>query len=62
MDTYPGNFVVTASQWVDWVGGKGMVAAADVTLDVLSEVVNNMEVEGNGRSVLYKDMGKNSGR
>lgn len=39
-----------------------MGVAADVTLDVLSEVVNNMEVEGNGRSVLYKDMGKNSGR
>ena len=62
MDTYTGNYVVTASQWVDRVGGKGMVVAADVTLDVLSEVVNNMEVEGNGRSVLYKDMGKNSGR
>ena len=62
MDTYTGNYVVTASQWVDRVGGKGMVVAADVTLDVLSEGVNNMEVEGNGRSVLYKDMGKNSGR
>lgn len=48
VDSYTGGYIVTASRWIDRSGGTGMVVAADIMLDILSEVIGAMEVEGNG--------------
>lgn len=48
MDTFTNEFIVTASCWVDDLNGRGAVAAADVSLAILTEVISNMEVVGNG--------------
>ncbi|MBQ8280140.1 MAG: methyl-accepting chemotaxis protein [Roseburia sp.] len=48
VDSYTNSYVVTASRWIDRTDGTGMVVAADVTLNILSETVGSMEVEGGG--------------
>ena len=47
-DSLTGEYIVTASRWIENLNGKGYVAAADVGLTILSEVVNDMEVAGEG--------------
>ena len=48
VDALTGSYIVTASRYVEKLNGKGAVAAADVSLDILSEVVSGMEVAGDG--------------
>lgn len=48
VDSYTGSYVVTANRWIDRPDGSGMVVAADVTLNILSETVGTLEVEGGG--------------
>lgn len=45
-DSLTGEYIVTASRWIENLNGKSYVAAADVGLSILSEVVNDMEVAG----------------
>lgn len=48
VDSLTNGYVVTATRWIDRQDGTGMVVAADVVLDILSETVGAMEVEGGG--------------
>ncbi len=48
IDALTGEYIVTASRRIDNLNGKTAVAAADVSLSVLSEIVETMEVAGNG--------------
>ena len=48
IDALTGEYIVTASRRLDNLNGKTAVAAADVSLSVLSEIVDAMEVAGNG--------------
>lgn len=48
IDALTGEYIVTASRRIDNLNGKTAVAAADVSLSVLSEIVDTMEVAGNG--------------
>lgn len=48
LDSFTNEYIVTASKWVDDLNGRGAVVAADVSLSILSEVVNGMEIVGNG--------------
>lgn len=48
VDDYTGGYIVTASQHIDSLDGNYAVVAADVSLNILSQVVSEMDVEGNG--------------
>ncbi len=48
VDALTGGYVVTASCKIDSLDGNPAVAACDISLDILSEVVGEMEVEGDG--------------
>lgn len=48
IDALTGEYIITASRRLDNLNGKTAVAAADVSLSVLSEIVDVMEVAGNG--------------
>lgn len=48
LDDLTGGYIVTASCFSSDLDGGYAVIAADVSLDILSEVVSNLEVEGNG--------------
>lgn len=48
MDAFTKEYIVTASRRIDALNGKSAVAAADVSLSILSEVVSGMNVVGNG--------------
>ena len=54
LDSFTGTYVVTASRFVNRLNGKGAVVAADVGLDILSEVVGTMEVEGDGDAFIIE--------
>lgn len=50
--------VVTAAGYSDTVNGKGGVFASDISLSILSDVVNKMDVDGNGDAfILDKSTG-----
>lgn len=51
-DSLTGEYIVTASRWIENLNGKSYVAAADVGLSILSEVVNDMEVAGEGEAFI----------
>lgn len=48
VDSLTNEYVVTASRWVEGLGGHSGVVAADVSLSILSDVVSNMEIAGDG--------------
>ena len=48
LDSLTGGFVVTASRYMNDIAGKDAVANVDVNLDILSNVVQDLEVQGNG--------------
>lgn len=48
IDEFTKEYVVTASTHFDNLNGKPATIAADVSLSILSDVVANMEVEGDG--------------
>ena len=52
VDDLTGEYIVTASRFMKDVEGKEGVAAADVSLSILSEVVSGMEVAGNGEAFI----------
>ncbi len=52
IDELTGEYVVTASRWMDNVAGKSGVAAADVSLSILSDVVGQMVVAGDGEAFI----------
>lgn len=52
LDSLTGEYVVTASRLMKNVDGKNGVAAADVSLSILSEVVGQMEVAGDGEAFI----------
>lgn len=52
IDQLTGSYVVTASRWVDNLNGTGAVAAADIDLSILSEVVSSMQVVGDGNALI----------
>ncbi len=52
IDQLTNSYVVTASRWIDDLNGCGAVAAADIDLSILSEVVSGMEVVGNGNALI----------
>ena len=54
LDSFTGTYVVTASRWESRLGSKGAVVAADIGLDILSEVVSTMDVEGNGDAFIIE--------
>lgn len=47
-DALTGEYIVTASRKVPDLNGKTAVVAADVSLSILSDLLKNMEVAGNG--------------
>lgn len=58
VDSLTGEYIVTATKWIEQLNGKGAVAAADVNLKILSEVVSKMEVVGEGDAfILDADTG-----
>lgn len=48
IDSLTGEYVVTASRCIEKLNGKQAVAAADISLSILTEVVAGMEVVGEG--------------
>lgn len=48
LDVFTNEFIVTASCRIEELNGKEAVAAADVSLSILSDVVGAMEVAGGG--------------
>lgn len=48
IDSLTGEYIVTASRRMNDLNGHDAVAAADVSLSILSETVGALEVEGNG--------------
>lgn len=48
IDSLTNEYIVTASRYIEKLDGKYAVAAADVSLSILSEVVGSMEVVGDG--------------
>ena len=40
--------IVTAIMYSDTINGKGGVIAADISMTILSEVINQMDIDGNG--------------
>ncbi len=48
MDSLTNEPVVTAIMYSDTINGKGGVIASDISLTILSDVINKMEVDGNG--------------
>lgn len=48
VDEFSNEYVVTASRWMENVNGISGVAAADVSLGILSDVVSTMDVVGDG--------------
>ena len=57
VDALTGSYIVTASRYVEKLNGKGAVVAADVSLDILSEVVSGMEVAGDGDAFIMDAAG-----
>lgn len=54
MDSFTNEYIVTASRYVENLNGKGAVVAADVSLSILSQVVSDMEVVGNGDAFIIE--------
>lgn len=52
VDSLTGEYVVTASRYMENVNGEAGVAAADVSLSILSEVVGQMTVAGDGEAFI----------
>lgn len=52
MDEFTREYVVTASMWIDNLHGRTAIAAADINLSILSEVVNAMKIEGDGSAFI----------
>lgn len=48
VDAATGEYIVTASRWMDNINGAGGVMAADVSLNILSQVIQEMDVVGDG--------------
>ncbi len=48
IDELTSDPIVTAIMYSDSINGKGGVIAADISLTILSEVINQMDVDGNG--------------
>lgn len=55
IDALTGGYIVTASRKIDSLDGNPAVAACDISLDILSEVVGEMEVEGNGDAFILDE-------
>lgn len=48
LDDYTNEYVVTVSRFIADLGGREAVAAADISLAILSETIKNLEVVGDG--------------
>lgn len=52
VDGYTYEYVVTASRYITDLNGRGAVAAADVSLTILSETVKSIEIVGDGEAFI----------
>lgn len=48
MDSFTNEPIVTAIMYSDTINGKGGVIASDISLKILSDVINKMDIDGNG--------------
>lgn len=48
MDSLTNEPIVTAIMYSDTINGKGGVIASDISLTILSDVINKMDIDGNG--------------
>lgn len=48
IDDFTNEPIVTAIMYSDRINGKGGVIAADISMTILSEVINQMDIDGNG--------------
>lgn len=53
LDTYTNEYIVTASRRLDSLNGMTAVAAADVSLSILSDVIKQMEVDDGGQAFIF---------
>lgn len=48
LDAFSNGYVVTAARYMENIAGKPAVCCVDVSLEIFTEIVVDMEVEGNG--------------